>query len=261
MLSLCRELGIEAVVPEREVAKHDGAGLASSATVVADLAGESVDLCLALGGDGTILRSLSRFKDMQTPVLGVNFGRVGYLSAIGPDEIGDGLKTMLKGDFELAGLSLLRAGAGDSARLAINDVVVQKPAGASVVRLAYEIDGVAIDSFQSDGLVAATPAGSTAYNLSNGGPLLSLKLEAFVLTAIAPHALRFRALAIAPGERLLVRNESVAAEAQVFIDGHPDGSVPPGDSIEITLAERQARLVRRPGSSFFTALRDKFILR
>lgn len=261
MLELCRRLGIEVVAPEREAAKHAGVDLAAAATVVEDLAGESVDLCVALGGDGTILRSLSRFKDMQTPVLGVNFGRVGYLSAIGPEAIGEGLEAMLKGDHELAGLSLLRADSGEGARLAINDVVVQKPAGASVVRLAYEIDGVAIDSFQSDGLVAATPAGSTAYNLSNGGPLLSLKLDAFVLTAIAPHTLRFRALAIASGERLVIHNESVAAQAQVFIDGHPDGSVPPGGSITITLSGRQARLVRQPGSSFFNALRDKFILR
>lgn len=261
MLGLCRGLGIEVVVPEGEAAKHDSVDLAANAAVVGDLAAESVDLCVALGGDGTILRALSRFKEMQTPVLGVNFGRVGYLSAIGPEEIGDGLESMLKGAYELAGLSLLKAGSGAGARLAINDVVVQKPAQASVVRLAYEIDGVAIDSFQSDGLVAATPAGSTAYNLSNGGPLLSLKLDAFVLTAIAPHTLRFRALAIAPGERLLIRNESVAADAQVYIDGHPDGAVAPGGSIEITLADRQARLVRRPGSSFFTALRDKFILR
>lgn len=226
---------------------------------MSELAAGSVDLCVALGGDGTILRALSRFKGMQTPVLGINFGRVGYLSAIGPDDIPDGLKAVLQGDYELASLSLLQVNNGGATRLAINDVVVQKPAGASVVRLGYEIDGVSIDSFQSDGLVAATPAGSTAYNLSNGGPLLSLKLQAFVLTAIAPHALRSRALVIGPGERLTIRNESVAAEAQVYVDGHEDGDVPPGGSVEVTLSEQQARLVRQPGSSFYNALRDKFI--
>ena len=259
VLELCRELGVEVVVTEDEARKSSLPDGGELARIVPQLNEEQVDFCIALGGDGTILRAFNRFRGMDTPVLGINFGRMGFLAAFGPGHIGGDLKKVLEGNYHLLELCLIEARQGNETWRAINDVVIHKPDAGSVVRLAYSVGGVEVDSFQCDGLVAATPAGSTAYNLSNGGPLASLSLEAFILTAIAPHTLRFRPLALARDDLVVVENRSYAAGAGIFVDGREEGSVPPGGSIQLTLAPGKAHLVEAPGSDFFRAMREKFI--
>ena len=142
--------------------KYDLEDGGSAAIVVDDLGDEQVDFCIAIGGDGTILRAFSRFEELQTPVLGINFGRVGFLSAIGPSNITTELAPFLRGEYETQELNLLMMEAAGSRALAINDVAVQKSDGGSVVRLGYLADGVEMDTFNVDGRVVATPAGSTA---------------------------------------------------------------------------------------------------
>ncbi len=259
LLELCREMEIEVAVPENEARKSALPEDGRLAAVVPRLEDEQVDFCVAMGGDGTILRALNRFRDMATPVLGINFGRMGFLSAFGPGDISRQLRPVLAGEFTLLDLCLLRMRLGEESRLAFNDVVVHKPDGGSVIRLAYSVGDVEMDSFQCDGLVAATPAGSTAYNLSNGGPLASLALEAFILSAIAPHTLHSRPLVLAAGERVRIINRSMSAEASLFLDGRAEGSLPPGGEVEISLSGRKAHLVQAAGADFFQTLRQKFI--
>ncbi|MFA6001859.1 MAG: NAD(+)/NADH kinase [Thermoleophilia bacterium] len=259
MLELCRELSVEAVIPQSEVDKYAGADVANLATVVTELDSVEVDIAVALGGDGTILRAFSRFNGMQTPIIGFNFGRVGFLSAMGPDDIPAGLKSVLEGNYELIGLSLLELVNQEETHLAINDIVVHKPEGGSVIHLAYAINGVEYDSFRCDGFVASTPAGSTAYNLSNGGPLVTLALDAYILTSIAPHVLRSRAMVLGPTDTLTIRNDSKGSMGTIYVDGRPSGSLAPGDDVMISLAARRAQLVQPPGADFYRTLRDKFI--
>ena len=216
-------------------------------------------IAVALGGDGTILMAFSRFAGMQTPIIGFNFGRVGFLSAMGPDDIPAGLKSVLEGNYELIGLSLLELVNQGENHLAINDIVVHKPEGGSVIHLAFAINGVEYDSFRCDGFVASTPAGSTAYNLSNGGPLVSLALDVFILTAIAPHVLRSRAMVLGPTDTLTIRNDSHGSNGTIYVDGRQSGSLAPGDDVLISLAARKAQLVQPPGADFYRTLRDKFI--
>jgi NAD+ kinase len=261
VLELCRELAIEVVIPQREVEKHTLEDSGEMADVMPLLADTEVDLCLALGGDGTILRAFNRFPGMQTPVMGVNFGRVGFLSAIQPEELPGRLKTILGGDYETLDLGLIemKRGPDGAGVLAVNDVVVHKPDGGSVVRLAYTVSGVEFEALSCDGLVLSTPAGSTAYNLSNGGPLMSLSLETMALTAIAPHSLQFRAMVIGPGERVEIRNETPGAAATIYVDGRDGGALEPEERIELSLAPRKAHLVKPPGADFYRTLRDRFI--
>ena len=259
VLELCRQLDIEAVLPEGEMDKHSleaGQGLA---TAVPGLDDVEVDFCVALGGDGTILRAFNRFPDLQTPVLGINFGRVGFLSAISPGQIESELRSILEGGYEILDLSLIEMANSGTKSLAVNDIVVHKPDGGSVVRLGYETNGVEFGPISCDGMVLATPAGSTAYNLSNGGPLLSLNLEALVLTAIAPHTLQFRALVLGPSEELVIRNETFGNAAAVYVDGRTAGVLQPGAVLELKLAPEKAHLVQTPGADFYRTLRDRFI--
>ncbi len=259
VLDLCRELSIEAVIPEREAEKHSLGEAAALATVVTNLEDVAVDLCVALGGDGTILRAFNRFPGMQTPVLGVNFGRVGFLSAVDPDEIGTRLRSVLEGGYDILDLSLIQMENNGESALAFNDVVVHKPDGGSVVHLAYGTSGVQFDALSCDGLVLATPAGSTAYNLSNGGPLLSLELNALVLTAIAPHTLQFRALVMGEREKLTIRNETIGSAATIYVDGRAAGNLGIGGTLTLSIAPRKAHLVQPPGADFYRTLRDRFI--
>lgn len=257
MLELCRELGVEAVIPEREVEKYPQAG--GLATVVTDLDEASVDCGIALGGDGTILRAFNLFPGMATPIMGVNFGRIGFLAALSPDEIASRLAAMLKGDYEIIELSLLEFNHGKHRHLALNDVVVHKPDGGSVVNLGYSVNGIDMDHLRCDGLVVSTPAGSTAYNLSGGGPLVSLSLKAFILTAIAPHALRARSLVLGADETVEIKNESFGSQAAIYVDGRAEAGLEPGDSISVKVSTQKARLVQSTGSEFYRKLRDKFI--
>jgi NAD+ kinase len=260
VLELCRELSIEAILPEREIIKNPQLDADKMATVVPDLLDAKADLCLALGGDGTILRAFSRFRGMETPVLGVNFGRIGFLSAIGPADIPAGLKAILEGDHEIISLSLLELTHAGERYLAVNDVVVHKPDAGSVVHISYAVNGIDMDTLRCDGLVIATPAGSTAYNLSAGGPMVSLGLVAFIITAVAPHTLRSRPLVLGPGETLTITNESLEATAAIYADGRQEPGLEPGESVTVTLAPERARLVQATGSEFHRKLRDKFIM-
>ncbi|GBE57362.1 putative inorganic polyphosphate/ATP-NAD kinase [bacterium BMS3Abin01] len=247
------------MIPRYEMEKYDLEDGGSAATVTEDLGDEQVDFCIAIGGDGTILRAFNRFQGLQTPVLGINFGKVGFLSAIEPGDITRDLAPFLRDQYEAQELNLLVLDAAGSRSLAINDVAVQKSDGGSVVRLGYQVDGVEMDTINCDGLVVATPAGSTAYNLSCGGPMVSLNLEALILTAIAPHTLRSRSLVLAPKEKLVIHNHSLGSAAAIYLDGRHAGDLGPGGDISVSLAAEKARLIQPPEANFFRTMRSKFI--
>lgn len=259
VLDLCRQENVEAVLPEQEVEKYSLEDVSNLAQVVADLGDEQVDFCIAIGGDGTILRAFSRFRDMQTPILGINYGNVGFLSAIDPEGVTEALRLCLRGDYELLQLSLLELVNGAERYLSLNDVVIHKPDGGSVIRLAYQVGELELDEFNCDGMVISTPAGSTAYNLSIGGPLVSLALDAAIVTAIAPHTLSARSLVLAPGQLLTVWNRSPGSPAAIYLDGRHCCDMGPGKAVTVTLAEEKAKLVQLPGADIFLKLRDKFI--
>ncbi|MHB1389825.1 MAG: NAD(+)/NADH kinase [Thermoleophilia bacterium] len=258
VLQLCRELGVEVLIPEREVEKYPAAGEDGLARVVSTLDGTAVDFCLAMGGDGTILRAFNLFADLRTPILGINFGRMGFLSAIGPEEIPTTLRAILGGEYDLVQLGLLEFNMDGRRHLAINDIVAHKPDGGSVIHLGYRVNDIEMDSLRCDGLVVATPAGSTAYNLSAGGPLVSLGVAAFMLTAIAPHTLKARSLVLGPDDRLTITNESMTAAA-MYVDGREESRLAPGAGVTVAVSPLKARLVQARGADFYEKLRDKFI--
>jgi NAD+ kinase len=218
---------------------------------------DDVDICVVLGGDGTILRALRRYAGTSVPVFAVNFGQIGFLATIDPNECEDGFERALTGAFEVLTLPALALEVPERHFAAINDLSIHRKLGGRVAQLAYELEGEQVGSVRCDGVVVATPAGSTGYNLANGGPVLAWGVEGYVVSFIAPHSLTARALVVAPGDTLTVHNHS-AEPVDVSVDGRPAGELGAGEAVTARFLREAADLAQVPGSSFYRRLREKF---
>jgi NAD+ kinase len=259
------QTGVTLRLDAEETRKH---GLAAGPGVAVDApVKDEVELCVVLGGDGTILNALQRYAGTQVPVFAVNFGEIGFLATVEPEDIDDGIQRALTGDFELLRLpAIVLDGPVDSTgsvppqsrRLtAVNDVAIHRKVGERVAQIAYALDGEEVGSVRCDGLVVATPAGSTGYNLANGGPVMAWGVEGFVVSFIAPHSLAARTLVVAPRDRLTIHNRS-REPLDVAVDGRPAGEIPPGEAIDARFVDAVGTIAQLPGSSFYRRLREKF---
>jgi NAD+ kinase len=204
-------------------------------------------LIVSLGGDGTFLRAARRAHELDVPVLGVNFGRVGYLLDVPPEELDQVIMATLRGDVpveERAGLSLelLTDGAPPVALFAINELSIEKTVPGHVVRVGTEIDGEDFLTFGADGVLVATPTGSTAYNLSAGGPVLSPLLDGFVMTPVAPHFVLDRSVVLG-GDQVVTLTVSGERPAVCVVDGISVQTLAPGDSVRCTRGTRWLKVV------------------
>ena len=238
-----------------EVSKH-GLQPADGLELGVELS-DDVDLCFALGGDGTILKGLRRYAGTSVPVFAVNFGEVGFLATIDPDEVGEGFERALTGDYDVLTLPALAVELPSGSFAAINDVSFHRKVGERVATLAYAIGGQEVGSVRCDGVVIATPAGSTGYNLANGGPVMAWGVEGYVVSFIAPHSLTARALVVAPEDMLEVHNRSLDA-VDVSIAAQPAGELAPGESLASRFVREAADLAQIPGSSFYLRVRERF---
>jgi NAD+ kinase len=216
------------------------------------------DLCLVLGGDGTILRGLRTFGAAGVPVFGINFGTIGFLAALERDELDRGLELAFAGEFDVMELPGLELGVGGPGSIGLNDVSFTRHPHRRVAELAYRVNGEEIGHVRCDGLVAATPAGSTGYNLANQGPVLAWGVEGYAVSFIAPHTLTARPLVVAPADVLEVRNAGQRDAVDVLLDGQPAGELGPGGEVEVRFRESAGRLAQLPGSSFYRRMREKF---
>ena len=225
--------------------------------VVGTRENDAVDLCIVLGGDGTILRALRRYTGTDVPVFAINFGDIGFLATIEPDELAEGVRRAFEGDFELLRLPAIVLDAPTGIERAINDVAIHRKVGERVAEIAYVLDGEELGSVRCDGLVVATPAGSTGYNLANGGPVMAWGVEGFVVSFIAPHSLTARTLVAAPRDRLEIHNRSREA-LDVSVDGRPVCQLAPGARIDARFLNGAGVIAQLPDSSFYRRLREKF---
>jgi NAD+ kinase len=216
-----------------------------------------VELCVVFGGDGTILRALQHYADTGVPVFAINFGEIGFLATVEPEDLDAGIRRALDGDFELLRLPAITLELPQGRLLAINDIAIHRKVGERVAELSYSLDGEEAGSVRCDGLVVATPAGSTGYNLANGGPVMAWGVEGFVVSFIAPHSMTARALVVAPRDRMTIRNRSREPLA-VSVDGRPVGEIAPEGMIEARFMKDLGTLAQLPGSSFYKRLREKF---
>jgi len=222
-----------------------------------DLQGEP-DLCLVLGGDGTILLALREHAASRVPVFGINYGTIGFLAAADRDELDEGLRRAFAGEFEVMSLPGLEVGAPAASRTALNDVSFHRRPHGRVAELAFRLGGQEVGHVRCDGLVAATPAGSTGYNLANQGPILAWGVEGYVVSFIAPHTLTARPLVAAPDDILTVRNAAGREAVDLVVDGEHVTDLASGDEIEIRFRDNVSRLAQEPGANFYQRIGEKF---
>ncbi|MFZ2050345.1 MAG: NAD(+)/NADH kinase [Solirubrobacteraceae bacterium] len=219
---------------------------------------DEVELCFVLGGDGTILRALRRYGASDVPVFAINFGEIGFLATIEPEHIEEGFDRAIDGEFELLQLPAIVLDKGVvGAQRAFNDIAVHRKIGERVAELSYSFDGQELGSVRCDGLVVATPAGSTGYNLANGGPVMAWGVEGFVVSFIAPHSLTARALVMAPADHLIIHNRS-REPLDIALDGRPVGEMPADGEISVSFLGQAGTIAQLPGTSFYRRLREKF---
>jgi len=236
-------------------ARVEAIAVAAGAEVIE---GDDVDLAVVLGGDGTMLRALHRFLGTGVPVLGVNFGRVGFLSTMTPADMEAGLVRALAGELRVVELPTLDVDVDGTATVAINDFVCATSTIGRMVELAWAVGGEDLGVQPCDGVICASATGSTAYNLSSGGPVLVWGLDAMAVTFVSPHSLHARPLVVPRGLELVVRNETRDLIARVIADGMAIGELPPGGHAAVRLGERKSLLAFLPEITFFHRYRQTF---
>ena len=242
--TVAQEAGVELLISADEAEKH---GLEPG-----NGDPESADLAIVLGGDGTMLRALTRFLGTDVPVLGVNFGRVGFLSTMPRTELESGLTRVFSGEYAVTELTTLDVDAGSARGVAVNDLVITSATLGRMVELDWCVGGEELGRQPCDGVILSTPSGSTAYNLSNGGPVLVWGLDALALTFIAAHSLHARPLVVPRGRDVIVWNRTADVEVAVLVDGHRIANVGAGGRIVGRLGEGRSLLASLPEVTFFS---------
>jgi NAD+ kinase len=248
--AVAADFGVEPVMPADELEKHD--------IELAEADPSKADIVIVLGGDGTMLRALRRLLGTTVPALGVNFGTVGFLTTIPEDELESGMARVFAGDYELVELPTLEARAGEDRRDAVNDIVATSSTLGRMIELSWSVGGESLGNLRCDGLIVATPSGSTAYNLSNGGPVLVWGLDAMAVTFVAPHSLNARPLVIPRGRDVVVTNETPDVWVTALADGHVFSEIAPEGTMTIRLGPQRTLLATLPEATFFSRYRHTF---
>ena len=261
------------------VFEHATAALAGAAygreTASADDLPKQVDLVVALGGDGTLLAAADRIAaaGVDIPIVGVNFGSLGFLTEVTLVELYDAMSAVLDGTATMEARMLLRATVGPPGhpaidRVVLNDIVITRGSLSRMIDLEVSVDAAAggdggpsgfVTRVKADGLILATPTGSTAYNLSAGGPIVEPSVDAFVMTPIAPHTLTQRPIVMSGATELRIRPRFEHAMTEVYatFDGQFGHQLDAGDEVVIRRAERRLRLVRASGRTYYDVLQQK----
>lgn len=232
-------------------------------TVLSENNADDADLIIAVGGDGTMLYAGRLAREFETPILGINRGRLGFLADVTPDEMITSVDHVLAGEYAIDSRLLLKATltrtSGETeVSYALNDVVLQRRDTGRMVDFETSVDGTYVNTHAGDGLIIATPTGSTAYALSCGGPIIEPQLDAVVVVPICPHTLTDRPLVLSADLeieiKLLERDDT---KAEITVDGFPTGGILPGDKLTISAANTRVTLVHPPGYDFYGILRSK----
>jgi NAD+ kinase len=223
----------------------------------------ALDAMLSLGGDGTLLRAARLLDGQQVPILGVNLGRLGFLTSCAGDELDEGVRRLAAGDYlveprmAIAAQAVAPDGAIRHAWRSLNDVVLHKGGFARVVRFGVWVDAEPVGTFAADGVVVSTPTGSTAYSLSAGGPVVVPTVESLVITPVAPHTLAIRPMVLPPTAEVRITGEDGPGELLATIDGQVGARFTDGEALVVRRAEAPVLVARFRDGTFFARLRRK----
>lgn len=245
---------------EHERIEHE-TGCAVAVVKEDDLA-RDVDLMLVLGGDGTMIATSRLIGDIEVPVIGVNYGGLGYLAEFRIEELFAALESILAGDYKLEqrvmlAVELRRGDDLITNNRVLNDVVINKSALARIIEIETNLDGQFVNSFRADGLIVSTPTGSTAYNLSAGGPIIFPSMNAVVITPICPFTLSNRPIVVPDDSVIEVRLKTEKEDVALTLDGQVGFPLQAGDKVVIRKSETSFNLVQPKNRNYFDLLRDK----
>ncbi len=228
-----------------------------------DPALSGVDAVLVLGGDGTMLRAAGWMGDNRIPLLGINLGTLGFLTEVEPELLFPSLDRLMAGDYRLEARMMLAGTVKNETRHALNDIVITRAGFSRIIGLNIWVNGELLDTYEADGVIISTPTGSTGYNLSAGGPIISPKSRAIVVTPISPHALFTKSIVYDDSDSVDVevveKRKTQEQEAYVSFDGNAGISLSAGDHVEMCASARSVSLIRLCDTSFYKILREKMI--
>ena len=220
------------------------------------------DFAISMGGDGTLLKTASRVRQKQTPILGVNMGRLGFLADVSADAIDETIDALYRGDYSVEDRALIHVETNgepiEGYECALNDVAILKRDSASMISIRASINGEYLTTYQADGLIVSTPTGSTAYSLSNGGPIIVPRTGVMLMTAVAPHSLNVRPIVLPDTAQIELTVSSRSHTFLVAIDGR-SGKMPEGTTLRLTRASYMVKVVKRSGTRYFATLREKMM--
>lgn len=242
--------------------------LSESQHVKADIAGTfrdldfDIDYVISMGGDGTLLKAASKVGARSVPIIGINMGRLGYLADVPATDIEEAIERLYSGDYVTENHSVIEAtamrGSLSGCPRALNDIAVLKQDNASMITIHARIDGKELITYQADGLIISTPTGSTAYSLSNGGPIIMPATDVLCLTPVAPHSLSVRPIVVPAKAEITLTVESRSHNYLVAIDGRSE-KLPERITLRIRRAPYEVKIVKRHGGGYITTLRGKMM--
>lgn len=246
-----QEKGV-AVVSEDETATQIGA------TPLSSIDEKELQFLVAIGGDGTILRLAHRFRNLDAPILGINLGHLGFMADVPVSDIYPSLSDLLSGSFTVDKRLILDGCHPNQCELtAVNDIVFHRGSNYSLIELSIHVDGTYVNTFVADGIIVATPNGSTAYSLAAGGPILSPSIDAFAITPICPHTTSNRPIILTADRQVHIQYLSPYDPIEVRADGMTPTSLKTGESLLIKRSSRTFNLVHLPRHDYFSTLRTK----
>lgn len=222
-----------------------------------------VDYAISMGGDGTLLKTAARVHSKDTPIIGVNIGRLGFLADVAPSEIETAISDIYAGNYRVDEHSVIKIETSGEEKLesgpfALNDIAILKRDNASMISIRANINGEYVTTYQADGLIVTTPTGSTAYNLSNGGPIIAPGTGTLCLTAVAPHSLNIRPIVVPDSSVISLKVESRSHSVLVAVDGKST-SLHDGTEVCISKAKHTVRIIRFSDRKYYSTLREKMM--
>ena len=222
----------------------------------------NADFAVSMGGDGTLLKTASRVRDKQIPIMGINMGRLGFLADVSAEAVDEAIDALYRGDYSIEDRSLIHVETNgepiEGYECALNDVAILKRDTASMISIRATINGEYLTTYQADGLIISTPTGSTAYSLSNGGPIIVPRTGVMLMTAVAPHSLNVRPIVLPDTAQIELTVSSRSHTFLVAIDGR-SGKLPEGATLRLTRAPYMVKVVKRSGTRYFATLREKMM--
>lgn len=225
-----------------------------NAQIVTDIS--NADFAISMGGDGTLLKTASHVGDRQIPIIGINMGRLGFLADVSPFDVDTCIDAIYSGDYFVEDRALIQV--EPLADCALNDVAILKRDTASMIAIRATVNGEYLATYQADGLIVSTPTGSTAYSLSNGGPIIVPGTGVLLMTAVAPHSLNIRPIVIPDTARIELTVSSRSHSFLVAVDGRSE-KMPEGTTLTLTRAPYNIKVVKRSQTHYFSTLREKLM--